>query len=216
MPTSRSAAVRQVEEDEEEETDMTTQPSSPRSAAGRQGTTRRTAAPQSSSRRRWLAAAVMTPLLAGCATSFGAQTNQIYQPGPGISDRGSDVYVMNAAIVTDGKGNGTLVGALINQNPRTDTLRSITVLDSNGKAISASILPGTISLPDQRSVQLADSGDVRVSGNVHAGVNDTLTLTFANAAPVTMTIPVLPRTSEFHSVPVGPTSTPTTPSHSNP
>lgn len=158
----------------------------------------------------------MAPLLAGCATSFGAQTNQPYQPGPGITDRGSDVLMLNAAIVTDGQGNGTLIGALLNKEPRADTLRSVAVLDSNGKAISASILPGTISLPHQKLVQLAHTGAVRVSGNVNAGVNDTLTLTFDNAAPITMTIPVLARKAEFAGVPVGPTPPPTTPSHSNP
>ena len=60
-------------------------------------------------RRLAVAAALIAPLLAGCGTGFQAQTNQIYQPGPGISVRDDGVYAINTLIVTDGEGNGTLV-----------------------------------------------------------------------------------------------------------
>lgn len=164
-------------------------------------------------RRRWVVAAVVVPLLAGCgSTSFGAQTSQVYQPGPGITVRSSDVYVFNALVVTDGDGNGTLVGGLINQVTRTDTLQSVALTTPQGKQVDATILPGTVSLPDQLSVQLADTGDVRFGGDLEAGLNYSLTLTFANAAPVTVIVPVLTDAAEFATVPVGPTPTPTTPS----
>ncbi len=162
---------------------------------------------------RWLAALLLTPLIAGCATSFGAQTSQVYQPGPGITVRDSDVYVLNAFIVTDGRGNGTLVAGLINQKPARDALEAVSVTGPGGKPISATILPGMIALRDQSSVQLADTGAVRVAGALTAGVNYQLGLTFKNAAPVTMTIPVLGKAGEFQSVPLGPVPSPTTPSH---
>ncbi len=189
---------------------MTTHASPARRAAARRDVAARGV------RRRWLAAALLTPLLAGCATSFGAETNQLYQPGPGITVRDSDVYVLNAFIVTDGRGNGTLVGALLNRAARVDTLESVKVTGPGGKPLSASILPGTVALPVQRSVQLANTGAVRVAGALRAGVNYALTLTFHSAAPVTLTIPALSRWSQFDGVPVGPAPSGTTPSHSNP
>lgn len=192
-------------------TDVTAHPSGTRPSAARPSATRPgTGSP--GRRRSWLAGALLTPLLAGCATSFGAQTSQVYQPGPGITVRGSDVYVLNALIVTDGRGNGTLVGGLINEAAQTDTLESVQVTDPAGNPVSATIQPGTIALPDQRPVQLADNGAVRLGGNLQAGVNDSLILTFRNAAPITMTIPVVAQSAQFSSVPVGPTPTPMTPS----
>ena len=65
------------------------------------------------------------PQLAGCSRGFGAQTDQIYQPGPGISVRSGGVYVINALVMTDGSGHGTLIGALINQQPHADILESV-------------------------------------------------------------------------------------------
>lgn len=167
-------------------------------------------------RRRWVAAAVLVPLLAGCATSFGAQTSQMYQPGPGITVHSSEVWVLDAFIVTDGRGNGTLVGGLLNQATRTDSLQSVRVVAPGGKPLSTTIVPGTVAVADQRLVQLGDTGAVRVGGDLQAGLNYDLTLTFRNAAPATLTIPALSRTADFDTVPVGPLPSPTTPSHANP
>jgi hypothetical protein len=159
---------------------------------------------------------VAAPLLASCGTGFQAQTNQIYQPGPGISDRTDGVYVLNALVVTDGQGHGTLVGALINQRARPDRLESVTVKSDSGAPLKASILSGTLALLPQRSVQLADTGDVRVSGKLVAGAFCSLSLTFHNAAPVAIQIPIVAKTSAFANVQVGPVPPPSTPSHSNP
>lgn len=180
---------------------MTNQPSPAWSNRATRGV--RTAA----TRRRWIAAATFVPLLTGCATSFGAQTSQIYQPGPGITSRSSDVYVLNAFVVTDGLGNGTLVAGLVNQVPGTDTLQSAALAAPTGAPPSATIHSGTIALRNQRLVQLSDSGEVRFGGNLQEGINYTLTLTFANASPVTLTVPVLADAGEFSTVPVGPTPT---------
>lgn len=166
--------------------------------------------------RRWLAAAVLVPLLAGCATSFGAQTSQMYQPGPGITVHDSDVYVLNAFIVTDGRGNGTLVGGLLNRTTQPDVLQGVQVVPASGKPLSAAIVPGAVSLAPSRLVQLGDTGAVRVGGDLRAGLNYDLTLTFRNAAPVRMTIPALSPAPEFEQVPLGPLPSATTPSQSNP
>ncbi len=168
------------------------------------------------SRRLLVALTVVAPLLAACGSGFHAQTNQIYQPGPGITVRVGGVYAMNTLIVTDGHGNGTLVGALINQRSRPDELRSVRVSTRAGRVLDSTIISGTIALPSQRAVQLADTGDVRVRGTLDAGTYLTLTLTFANAAPVHVEIPVVSASSDFRRVPLGPVPPPTTPSHSNP
>ena len=167
-------------------------------------------------RRLAIAAAVLTPLLAACGAGFQAQTNQIYQPGPGISDRSGGVYVINALIVTDGAGHGTLVAALINQQGHPDVLESVSVSTGSGKALKAAIMSGTVALPSQGAVQLADTADVRVEGTLQAGANDMIALTFHNAAPIKMLIPVVSKTSIYDGVTVGPTPPPNTPSHSNP
>ena len=166
-------------------------------------------------RRLALATALVAPLLAACGTGFQAQTNQIYQPGPGITVRDDGVYALNTLIVTDGAGNGTLVGALVNQEARPDTLESVQV-KAAGARLKTQIISGTIALPSQRAVQLADTGDVRVTGDLPAGSVCTLTLTFHNAAPIAVQIPIVSTSSVYKDVPLGSVPPPTTPSHSNP
>lgn len=159
-------------------------------------------------------AAVLAPLLAACGAGFQAQTNQIYQPGPGISVRDGGVYALNAQILTDGKGNGTLVAALINQVATPDTLESVSLQNRAGKQLDATILSSTIALPSQRSVQLASTGDVRITGDLAAGTYATLSLFFRNAKPIEVGVPVVATAPMYDGVPLGPVPTPTTPSHS--
>jgi hypothetical protein len=118
--------------------------------------------------------------------------------------------------VTDGQGHGTLVVALINQEARPDRLESVQVKGAPGSALKAQILSGTVALPSQRAVQLANTGDVRVTGKLLAGSVCDLTLTFHNAAPIAVQIPIVSTSSVYKGVPLGPVPTPTTPSHSNP
>lgn len=158
------------------------------------------------------------PLLAGCAQGFGAQTNQLYQPGPGLENRSSDVYVINAVIVTNGTGNGTLVAALMNQVHPGDRLVSTTATTSTGKALTVTGGSGTL-LPTLMSVQLNDLasggfGGIRLTGTLTAGTIATMTFTFLHAAPVTMDVPVVTQSDQFTSVDVAttpPTTSPSTP-----
>lgn len=168
------------------------------------------------SRRLLLATALLTPLLAACGTGFQAQTNQIYQPGPGISERGSDVDAINMLVVTDGSGNGTLVAALINQRAQPDTLESVAMKNTAGKALTTTILSSTIALAPQKAVQLANTSDVRVAGSLVAGTYASITLTFQHGAPISTMIPIVAMSSVYKDVVTGPVPPPTTPSHSNP
>ena len=167
--------------------------------------------PRRPRRRLLLAAALVAPLLAGCGAGFQAQTNQIYQPGPGVTDRAAEVYVLNALIVTDGAGNGTLVAGLVNQRRGPDSLQSAKVTSSTGQQLKTTIVGSTLALPPQTLVQLADTGDVRVAGTLTPGSVGSLTLTFRNSAPVKVEVPILSSAPPYDSVPVGPAPSATRP-----
>lgn len=140
-------------------------------------------------------------LLAGCSNGFNAQTDEIYQPGPGITVRQDGVFLLNAAIITDGQGNGTLVGALLDQSKHPDSLIAVHALGS--KPPQATIIAGPMTLPSHQSVQLADSGYVRFTGTLATGSFMKITLRFKNGTPITTQVPVLPNTGDFAKVPVG-------------
>jgi hypothetical protein len=141
--------------------------------------------------------------LTGCGGGFNEQTNKVYQGAAGINNRAGEVYVLNALVVTDGKGNGTLVGSLLNVMSATDSLQGFKAVDSSGKAITTK-LASPVSLPSERAVKLETNGAVRLtSKGLLAGYFIDVTFTFATAAPLSMSIPVLPEGTEYSSVPVG-------------
>ena len=146
-------------------------------------------------------------LLASCAAGFNAQTQQQYQAGEGISDRSTDIYVLNALVVADDQGNGTLVGTLINQSGQADELQQVSATGADGKSIRTTKLTSPIPLGYQQSVQLESDGLVRLTGDgVQAGDFITVTFTFGNAAPIELGIPIVPTGPMYTSVPVGPSS----------
>jgi hypothetical protein len=158
-------------------------------------------------RRRWVWVGVLALGLAlsGCASGSDAQTLHPYQPGAGISNRDGQVYALNTLVVYDGKGTGTVVAALLNQRPHTDVLESVSVTSSSGARLQAQVPSGGITLPYRQSVQLGNSGDVRVSGKqLTPGLFVTLTFTFQRAAPVRIMVPVVDRGSMYKQVPTTP------------
>jgi hypothetical protein len=147
-------------------------------------------------------AILLSALLAGCSNGFGAQTDEIYQPGPGVTVREDGVYLLNASIVTDGSGNGTIVGALLDEAGTGDQLVSIAL---KGKLTNhGTIIGGSLDLPPHRSVQLAERGNIRISGTLTPGTYQFVTLTFRNGAPIAVGLPVLRKAGDFADVPVGP------------
>ncbi len=152
----------------------------------------------------WLLVLVL-PLAAGCQSGFDAQSQQVYQPADGVNDRSSDVYVINALVVTDGKGNGTVVVALVNQADEDDQLVSLTAEGASGEPLEAAPVPADFMLASGQSVQTAESSTLRVSGKeVEAGALVTLTFEFKLAEPVTVDVPVLPQGTDYRDVEVGP------------
>ena len=159
-------------------------------------------------RRLAVATAILaSPILVGCGggSGFQAQTNQIYQPGPGITVRNPGMFLLNAAIVSDGQGNGTLVGALVNQQPHPDALIGAAVTGRGGQAILTKILTTKVDLAPQRPVQFANTSTIRMmSDNLVTGRFYTLTLTFEHAAPIKIQTLAIPNTAEFSNVKIGP------------
>jgi hypothetical protein len=150
--------------------------------------------------------AVLCLAVTGCnGVGFNEQTNKFYQGAAGITNRDGEVYALNALVVTDGKGNGTMVGTLLNQMSTADSLQGVTAADSNGKALTTK-LASPVPLGPQQAVKLETNASVRLTGKgLVAGYYIHVTFTFATAAPLSMTIPVLPQGTEYRSVPVGQT-----------
>jgi copper(I)-binding protein len=170
--------------------------------------------------RRGLAAciaALATALTPGCSTNFDAQTNQIYQPGVGSNSRDGDVYVLDALVVTDGSGLGTISAGLVDEVTGPDALIGVSARSPAGNRVRGMILTHRVRLPSLRLVQLSDAGDVILSAAKPLNVGGTInvTFTFQNAGPVTLDLPIVMNTGDFAPVPVPtpsatPLQTPTT------
>jgi copper(I)-binding protein len=178
----------------------------------------------STSRRRWtfwralVTALVALPLMMGCGAGFSAQTNEIYQPAAGISDRTGQVYVINALVVGDGQGNGTVVTTLINETSQDDTFLSFTATDDKTSGVTTSPVPSSgIPLPAQTAVNLPDAATLQVAGDlIQPGKMVTLAFTFEQAAPVTIEVPVLQQSKIYAGIPVQPIGANITPTPASP
>lgn len=166
-------------------------------------------------------AAATLPLLAGCAANFGAQTQVQYQPGVGSNDRDGDVYVINALVVADDEGNGTVVTTLINQTSDTDFVTGFQATDSDGGGLQTSRLPRLegseatdapergLELTSQTAVKVPDDSTLQLSGEaVTPGTVATLSLTFQDAAPLDIEVPVVAEGTVYDGITVGPIQSP--------
>jgi hypothetical protein len=159
-------------------------------------------------------AALACCFLTSCAADFNAQTNQQYQAGVGTTDRSSTVYVLNALVAANDQGEGTLVGTLLNQSKNADGLRAVTAADLSGDPITIPDLTQPIALPSQTAVKLQTGGAVRLSGsNLVLGDFIQVTLSFEQAAPITIQVPVVAGGAGtlYTGIPIGPISSSTTP-----
>ncbi len=160
--------------------------------------------------------------ISGCAANFSAQTQAIYQPALGSDDRSGDVFVLNALVLADGEGNGTLVTTLINQTSPTDFLTGMTAKMLGGGGVDVGALPTVtstvanapstgIELPTQAAVKLPDDGLIQLhAADLAAGGYLTLSLTFKEAAPLDVDVPVIAESSTYDGITVGPVVSPAT------
>ena len=157
-------------------------------------------------RRRRLAAtalAVTAALtLGGCGTGFGAQTNQVYQPGVGANHRG-EMDVLNTLFVMNADKSATLSAGIANKTDADQTLSSISVTTLDDKALQVRSAKILLPLPagDLTTVGGAsDAGGFQIAAGATAGLYVRVTLTFSDSAPVTIEAPVVARTAEYAKV----------------
>jgi hypothetical protein len=144
-------------------------------------------------RRSIAAAAVLlaAPALSSCGVSFGAQTDQVYNPSVGVDDRSGQVDVLNALIVSGTNGSGTVVATLVNNDQQTDdTLKGVA---GAGKDAGMTVKPGgDTTIPAGGVLNLATRGAVTIRGQrVVPGNFVTITFSFDRAQSVTLDVPVV-------------------------
>jgi hypothetical protein len=144
-------------------------------------------------RRSIAAAAVLlaAPALSSCGVSFGAQTDQVYNPSVGVDDRSGQVDVLNALIVSGTNGSGTVVATLVNNDQQTDdTLKGVA---GAGKDAGMTVKPGgDTTIPAGGVLNLATKGAVTIRGQrVVPGSFVTITFSFDRAQSVTLDVPVV-------------------------
>ncbi len=142
-------------------------------------------------------------LLTGCAGNFGAQTNKPYEPADGISVRRHQLSALNSLVVVGNGGNGTLVAGLVNKTATPDTLQSVTAMRPNSQQqIKVTYKSGSVKIPPSTLVQL--KGQVRLHAKSFTpGDLVKVTYTFADAAPITVTIPLMGHQAPYATIPVG-------------
>lgn len=130
--------------------------------------------------------------LGGCANY---ETLEPYQPAAGIQTDAPGVKVRNLMVVDDG-GSMHLAGTLIADEQDSLSKVSGIALQQNsdpGKELTIGS-KGNLTLPANGPVNLADSG-ITVKGDVDPGGMTQISLTFAKAQPLTLTVPVVDATS---------------------
>lgn len=146
--------------------------------------------------------------LSGCSTGFDAQTVQVYSASDGTDIREGDVSVLSAAIVADAAGDsGILSAGLVGLPDQDDSLTSVQVTDDEGTALTVEIVGGAVDIPAGQLVLTADGADVAISGaELTPGTLLDVAFTFANAAPVSGSVPVVEREGAYAEVPAAPAS----------
>jgi hypothetical protein len=165
--------------------------------------------------RALVAALFVAPVLTACSsTNFGAQTDKVYTPADGVTNRDGMVDVLNALIVSDNPGTGRLIAGLSNNDTQTaDELTGVAGA-GNSQALTVTIEGGDTKIPPGGFLQLADPGSafVQVQGDptqLYAGAFARVTFSFKNADAVTVNVPVLAPGQNYTHVSLEPSPTPT-------
>jgi copper(I)-binding protein len=168
------------------------------------------------------AIAILIPALAGCEAGLNAPTLQYHPAAFGAyatpsSSTGAGITISNAFVLGPpvnqqlpaGSDAGVFM-SLSSNSPNGDQLTKVT---AEGAA-SATIQGGTVDLPANQPVNLTGPAPRIVLNNLTASLNGgstiTLQLTFANAAPVDITVPIEPQAYAYatYDQPAVPAPTP--------
>ena len=176
--------------------------------------------------RRAMVTAALTGVmaLAGCSTGFDAEVLHVYDAGVGVNDRSSDVYVLNALVVDNGDGSGTLSVSLLDKSGEGDQLVAVEAATVEGEPIQVALNADPLELcPEQLAVVGANAEVTLTGDNFAAGDMIQMAFTFRDAEPVRMQVPVMSRHTDvegavnpYESVAPTPGDAPTTPQQCEP
>ena len=138
--------------------------------------------------------------LTGCgASGSGAPTRNIKQVTDGVEAQSGSILIRDLLLVAQPDGSSAIVGTFINEDATTDSLTGITV---GG-------IKATLSAPSYELAQntpIIFSGDTAnatgsvVGLNAAAGTRVSVVVTFAHAAPVTLSAIVRAKSDYFANV----------------
>jgi copper(I)-binding protein len=161
------------------------------------------------------AIAVLVPVLAGCEAGNDAPTLQFHPASSGVSVIVDGITIDNAFVLGSALGSELPAGGqaglfLALDAPDGDRLVSVT---APGSATSVKLPGGSVNLPQQALVNLGGPAPKIVltglTSPLTGGQTVRLVLTFAQAGPVTLGVPVEPSAYDYatYSAPAIPTAT---------
>ena len=168
--------------------------------------------------RRLLAGAIaiLVPVLAGCEAGLNAPTLTYHPASTGVSTEQNGITLDNVFVLGPAPDNSPLPAGgqaglfLALSAPNGDQLTNIT---APGTASSVDLGGGPIMLSPNQLVNLGGPHPVIVlhglTRPLSGGETVNLTLTFANAGPVSLSVPVEPATYDFATYGQAPTPPPT-------
>ena len=119
---------------------------------------------------------------------------QVYDAGVGVNDREGNVYVLNALVVDNGDSTGTLSVSLLDKFGDGDQLVAVQATTDTGEPIEVQQNTKPIELCGGQLAVLGPNAEVMLGGDAFAaGDTVTLDLTFRDAEPVRMAVPVVAR-----------------------
>ncbi|MEV6411224.1 hypothetical protein [Kribbella sp. NPDC051718] len=152
-------------------------------------------------RRTALAGATvaLSVTVAACGASFDAQTSKPYQAAEGANGQSGGIAVRNLLILASEDGKGELHGAFVNTGQSDDKLVSITSAAADAQNTSTE-QTGSVTFTGLKATDLkagqsytippAGGTPVTVTGG-KPGQMLKVTITFAEAGPLTTSVPVL-------------------------
>jgi copper(I)-binding protein len=160
------------------------------------------------------AIAILVPALAGCEAGLNAPTLEFHQASDGVSTTVSGINLDDVFVLGPAPGSSLPAGgqagvflSLYAQN--SDRLTSVS---APGTASSVQLVSGPVTLNPDTLVDLSGPAPQLVlnglTNPLNGGETVQLVLTFANAGPVTLKVPVEPASSFFSTYSPPPTPSP--------
>jgi hypothetical protein len=149
--------------------------------------------------RRRLTAVSLTAIagltLTACGTSFGAQTNQVYQPAVGTNVRGQ-VESHNTLLVANRDGSATLSAGVVSNLKSEQTLTGVSVTDAQGTSLT--VRKPKAALPLASGVLTTLGGETPesvfvVTSGAEPGTYVDVTYTFSDSSELVVDAPVVAR-----------------------